>query len=59
VHAHAAQAVRRGELLCVVEAMKMELRIEAPSDGVVTRVLVAAGDRVERGQRLVEFEPAA
>ncbi len=58
VSARAAQAVRRGELLCVVEAMKMELRIEAPGDGVVTRVLVAAGDRVERGQRLVEFEPA-
>jgi len=59
VHARAEQRVRRGDLLCVVEAMKMELRIEAPGDGVVTRVLVAAGDRVERGQRLVEFEPAA
>ena len=58
VHARAAQPVRRGELLCVVEAMKMELRIEAPGDGVVTRVLVAAGDRVERGQRLMEFESA-
>jgi acetyl/propionyl-CoA carboxylase alpha subunit len=59
----AAQAVadrhvRRGELLFVVEAMKMELRVEAPADGKVTRVLASVGQQVERGQRLAEFEPA-
>jgi 3-methylcrotonyl-CoA carboxylase alpha subunit len=57
----AAQAVtdrkvRRGDLLFVVEAMKMELRVEAPADGKVTRVLAAVGQQVERGQRLAEFE---
>ena len=48
--------VRRGDLLFVVEAMKMELRVEAPADGKVTRVLAAVGQQVERGQRLAEFE---
>ena len=53
----AEQHVRRGDLLFVVEAMKMELRVEAPADGVVKRVLAAVGQQVERGQRLAEFEP--
>jgi acetyl/propionyl-CoA carboxylase alpha subunit len=48
--------VRRGDLLFVVEAMKMELRVEAPTDGKVTRVLASVGQQVERGQRLAEFE---
>jgi acetyl/propionyl-CoA carboxylase alpha subunit len=57
----AAQAVtnrrvHRGDLLFVVEAMKMELRVEAPADGKVTRVLASVGQQVERGQRLAEFE---
>ena len=57
----AAQAVadrhvRRGDVLFVVEAMKMELRVEAPADGTVTRVLANVGQQVERGQRLAEFE---
>jgi acetyl/propionyl-CoA carboxylase alpha subunit len=55
----ADQKVRRGDLLFVVEAMKMELRVEAPSDGVVKRVLATVGQQVERGQRLAEFEPQA
>ena len=54
--AQADRRVRRGELLFVVEAMKMELRVEAPADGRVTRVLARAGQQVERGQRLAEFE---
>jgi acetyl/propionyl-CoA carboxylase alpha subunit len=53
----ADQKVRRGDLLFVVEAMKMELRVEAPADGTVTRVLASVGQQVERGQRLAEFEP--
>lgn len=48
--------VRRGDLLFMVEAMKMELRVEAPTDGKVTRVLASVGQQVERGQRLAEFE---
>jgi len=55
--ARADQRVRRGDLLFVVEAMKMELRVEAPSDGTVKRVLTSVGQQVQRGQRLAEFEP--
>ena len=58
VHARPGQHVKRGDLVCVVEAMKMELRVEAPDAGTVTKVLCAEGDRVRRGQRLAEFEPA-
>ncbi len=58
VHARAGQRVKRGDLVCVVEAMKMELRVEAPADGTVTKVLCAAGDQVRRGQRLAELETA-
>jgi acetyl/propionyl-CoA carboxylase alpha subunit len=55
--ARADMRVRRGDLLFVVEAMKMELRVEAPADGIVKRVLASVGQQVERGQRLAEFEP--
>jgi len=58
VHARGGQRVKRGDLICVVEAMKMELRVEAPGDGTVTAVLCAPGDQVRRGQRLAEFETA-
>jgi acetyl-CoA/propionyl-CoA carboxylase biotin carboxyl carrier protein len=58
VHARPGQRVKRGDLVCVVEAMKMELRVEAPGDGTVTTVLCAPGDQVRRGQRLAEFEAA-
>ncbi|HUQ16605.1 MAG TPA: biotin carboxylase N-terminal domain-containing protein [Candidatus Saccharimonadales bacterium] len=58
VHAEADARVRRGDLICVIEAMKMELQITAPADGLVKRVLCAPGDQVRRGQRLAEFEAA-
>jgi len=57
VAARDGQHVSRGDLLAVVEAMKMEMRVEAPADGTVTAVLCRAGQQIERGQRLVEFQP--
>ena len=41
----------------MVEAMKMEMRVEAPSAGTVKAVLCSPGQQIVRGQRLVEFEP--
>jgi biotin carboxyl carrier protein len=49
-------AVAVGELLVVLEAMKMEHRIVALEAGVVREVLVAAGDVVRDGDVLVEVE---
>jgi biotin carboxyl carrier protein len=51
-------AVQKGDTLVLLEAMKMELRIQAPADGLVSRVLCAAGQVVERGQTLVEMTSA-
>jgi len=48
--------VQKGDTLVLLEAMKMELRVQAPSDGQVARVLCAAGQVVERGQLLVELQ---
>ncbi len=47
-------AVHKGDTLVLLEAMKMELRIAAPADGVVTAVRCTPGAVVERGQVLVE-----
>jgi len=48
--------VLRGQVLLVLEAMKMEHRITAPADGIVTRLHVAAGDQVANGALLVVLE---
>ena len=56
VKAREGARVSRGDVLVVVEAMKMELPVRAPVDGVVSGVRVAVGDLVDRGQPLVELE---
>ena len=56
----AGAAVRRGQSLIVVEAMKMEHTIAAPRDGIVEAVRCAAGDLVEEGAELITLaEPAS
>lgn len=49
VKASAGQAVKRGEVLMILEAMKMENEVVAPQDGTVASINVAAGDSVEAG----------
>ena len=46
------QAVAKGEAMIVLEAMKMENEIVAPSDGTVASINVAVGDSVEAGATL-------
>ena len=49
------QRVREGQALMVMEAMKMEHRIQAPRAGEITRLHYSVGDRVEMGATLVEI----
>jgi biotin carboxyl carrier protein len=51
----AGDSVTRGQTLVILEAMKMELRVAAPADGVVRQVHVQVGAVVERGALLVEM----
>lgn len=56
VRVAAGDTVEVGQLLVVLEAMKMEHRVTASEDGVVREVRVAAGDVVREGDVLVEVE---
>jgi propionyl-CoA carboxylase alpha chain len=56
VHVEEGDAVEDGQLLVVVEAMKMEHKITAPTAATVTEVKVAAGQRVDAGDVLVLLE---
>ncbi len=49
------QAVRRGDCLLVLEAMKMQNHLAALEDGIVESIHVASGQNVTRGQLLVCF----
>ena len=46
-------AVKAGQLLVILEAMKMENEIVAPKDGTVAQVVVKVGDKVDTGAALV------
>lgn len=47
------QAVKSGDVLVILEAMKMENEIKAPADGTVASVNVNKGESVDSGQTLV------
>ncbi len=56
VHVAAGDAVVDGQVMMVVEAMKMEHKIAASGDATVGEVHFAVGDRVDTGDLLVELE---
>ena len=56
VTVEAGQAVKAGEGLLVLEAMKMENELRAPGDGTVAALHVKPGDAVGKGDLLVTFE---
>lgn len=49
IEASVGQAVKKGDPVVVVEAMKMEIPVVAPQDGTVASIDVAVGDAVEAG----------
>jgi len=50
------ETVTKGQVLLIIEAMKMKTSIAAPTSGKVKSIPVAAGDSVRESQTLVEFE---
>jgi 3-methylcrotonyl-CoA carboxylase alpha subunit len=58
VRAGAGDAVAAGDVVLVLEAMKMEHALRAPRAGALAEVLVAAGDQVALGETLARLAPA-
>ncbi|MDQ6710910.1 MAG: biotin/lipoyl-binding carrier protein [Candidatus Dormibacteraeota bacterium] len=50
------QRVAADETLLILESMKMEIPVNAPKAGTVTRLSVKEGDPVQEGQRLADLE---
>lgn len=49
VKASVGQAVKKGDVILILEAMKMENEVVAPQDGTVASINVSDGDKVESG----------
>jgi glutaconyl-CoA/methylmalonyl-CoA decarboxylase subunit gamma len=49
IEASVGQAVKRGDAVIIIEAMKMEIPVVAPEDGTVASIDVAVGDAIEAG----------
>jgi pyruvate carboxylase subunit B len=56
VEVRAGDSVSKGAGLVVLEAMKMENELRAPQDGVVKKVLVEKGMKVEKGELLLVLD---
>jgi biotin carboxyl carrier protein len=50
------QNVKKGELLMILDAMKMQNRLKCPMDGKVKSIIAGKGDRVSKGALLIELE---
>jgi len=52
----AGAEVSRGDILLILEAMKMENALKSPRDGKIKKINITVGNAVEKGQILLEFE---
>lgn len=53
---HVGDHIKKGQKLCIIEAMKVMNEINAPFDGVITKILVEEGSMVEFGANIFELE---
>lgn len=51
--------VRKGQALCLIEAMKLMHEIDAEEDGTVVAIFIENGQAVEYGERLLAIDPAS
>jgi len=56
LHTNPGQHVQKNELLLVLDAMKMEIKITAQAAGTIKSIAVTPGDAVKPNQILVAFE---
>ena len=56
IHVHENQTVQEGDVLLLVEAMKMEFAIRAPSAGKVLRMRVSEGEQIAPGTQFLDWE---
>lgn len=52
---HEGEAVKKGQSLLILEAMKMENVLKSPGDGTVKSILISTGESVEKNQVLIQF----
>jgi acetyl-CoA/propionyl-CoA carboxylase biotin carboxyl carrier protein len=50
------QEIQAGDVICILEAMKMENAIPAPREGIVSEVRISAGQVVQAGDTLVVLD---
>lgn len=55
VRVQAGATVKAGQVICVLEAMKMENEIVAPEDGTISEMKISKGTQVEAGELLVKI----
>ena len=58
LHVSVGDTIERGQLLVVVEAMKMQNEVSAQRDGTITAIHCEVGGRAERGDILIEYDSA-
>ena len=56
--AEVGQTVKKGQVLCIIEAMKLMNEIESEVEGKVVEVMAKNGEHVEYGQKLFRLSPA-
>ena len=49
--------IKKGQVICIIEAMKIFNEIESDKDGVIRKILIKNEDPIEFGQALIEIEP--